>query len=383
MYQKLKSCLGNKQAEMLEELEFLVNTDSGSYYKNGIDKLVDYYADKYSELGFQIEVDEQDEYGNNLIAKYKGEKEGNFLFLGHLDTVFAAGTAAERPFTIKGDRAYGPGVSDMKGGIVILYHTLASLINLEVELPNLTVILNGDEEIGTHSSRAIIEREGAVADYCFVLEPGRSDGSVVTQRKGVGDYELTVEGVASHSGADPEKGSSAIEELAHKILALHNLTDLAKGITVNVGVISGGERSNIIADQAVAKVDLRFETKIDGKVMDEKIRSVANSCQVVGTSGTIRGGLNRMPLAKTKASEQLYAKFCQTAARMNLSKPGEKKTGGASDGNYVSGLGVPTIDALGPVGGNSHSLKEYAEVATLTERATLLAGTLYSLAEEN
>ncbi|AZR74872.1 hypothetical protein BBF96_08340 [Anoxybacter fermentans] len=367
---------------MIRDLEEIVNIDSGSYDKDGIDKIIKIFKRKYMELGFEVEVDEQKEYGNNLIARRKGNVSGNFLFLGHVDTVFEKGTVSERPFTIKGDCVYGPGVCDMKGGVIILYYALKALLDLEYpNLPDLTVLLNGDEEIGSPSSRSLIEKEGKNATYCFVLEPGRADGSIVTARKGVGIFEMTVTGVASHAGSNHQAGRSAIEELAHKIIALHKLTDYTKGTTINVGVIEGGSRPNVVADFAKAKIDLRIERLEEAEEVIAKIKEIAGRSYVRGTTTRLEGGLNRPPMVRTNEVKKLYEVFRKAGKMVGIENLGEKVTGGGSDGNLTSALGVPTIDALGPVGGDAHSANKYIELPSVVKRSQLLAQAITLLVE--
>ena len=366
---------------MIEELKKLVNIDSGSYTKEGIDKIINLYKKRFTELGFKVKIDQQEEYGNNLIAKYEGDLSGNYLFLGHVDTVFKEGTVEERPFEIEGDYAYGPGVCDMKGGVVLLYNALKALIESNSnKLPDITVILNGDEEIGSPTSRSIIEKEGRKASHCFVLEPGREDHSLVTYRKGVGIFDLQVQGVASHAGSKHEKGRSAIEELARKIIDIHQLTDYDRGVTLNVGVIEGGERSNIVAEKAKAAIDLRVDKLEDGEKMERKLEQIAENKYIDGTESSLTGGMNRPPMKKTDKAEKMYEVFKGIGNDLGM-EIGEQSTGGGSDGNFVSALGVPTIDAFGPVGTNAHSDKEYIEVDTLVSRAKLLAQGILELSD--
>jgi len=372
-----------KEEEMIKELEQLVNIDSGSYTKEGIDQIISRYEQIYTGLGFETEIKVNQDQGNNLVAKRQGELEGSWLFLGHADTVFPEGTVEKRPFKLdrEADRAYGPGVCDMKSGLVVLRTVLGTLISLDTDLPDLVVLINGDEEIGSPTSRELIEDAGREATACFVLEPGRENGDMVTARKGVGIYELIVSGRAAHAGTDHQDGISAVEELAHKIMDVHQLTDYARGITLNVGVIAGGERPNIVADSARAEIDLRIAELGQVDEIEEQLREIAANEYLSGAKTQLKGGLNRPPMEKSQDSEQIFQVFKEIGREIGL-EIGESATGGASDGNFVSGLGVPTLDSLGAVGGKVHNDQEYIELSSLVGRAKTLAGGLAKLALE-
>lgn len=380
---KIFAQVEKREKEMTNELERLVNIDSGSYTKMGVDEIISLYEQIYTGLGFQTVIKRNEEYGNNLLAKREGELEGSWLFLGHVDTVFPKGTAAKRPFKVdeQADRAYGPGVCDMQSGLVILKTALETLIELDTQLPDLVVLLNGDEEIGSPTSRELIEAAGRDATACFVLEPGRESGAVVTARKGVGIYELITSGRAVHAGSDHEKGISAVEELAHKILAVHELTDYERGITLNVGVIEGGERPNIVADSARAEIDLRIREIEQAEEIEDKLREIAADEYIPGAKTLLKGELNRPPMERSAASEQLFQTFAGVGRAAGIELK-ETATGGASDGNFVSGLGVPTLDALGAVGGGNHSDQEYIVLSSLIERTKILAAGLAELADQ-
>ncbi len=375
--------VASKEEEMLKELEQLVNIDSGSYTKEGIDKIITKYEEIYTGLGFETNIKENKENGNNLIARRSGELAGNWLFLAHVDTVFPEGTAAKRPFKLdkESDKAYGPGVCDMKSGVVILKTVLETLITSDTKLPDLVVLLNGDEEIGSPTSRELIEDAGSEATTCFVLEPGRQNGDMVIARKGAGIYELIVSGRAAHAGSNHQDGISAIEELTYKIQDVHKLTDYEQGITLNVGKIAGGERPNIVADNARAEIDLRITEPEQAEEIDKKLREIAAKEYLSGAKTLLKGGLNRPPMEKSQESERIFNIFAEVGKSLGIDLE-EKLTGGASDGNFVSGLGVPTLDALGAVGGGNHSDQEYIELSTLVRRAQILAGGLTKLALE-
>lgn len=365
-----------KQAEMLHLLEELVNIDSGSYNKAGVDRVGEILAGKFRSLGFSVQVQYQANLGCNVLAKLSGPGREKILLIGHMDTVFDDGTAAARPFTIKEGRAYGPGVDDMKSGLVSMLYALEALFAAGwKEFAEVTVVLNGDEEIGSFTSRELIEREALQADAAFVLEPGREDGSVVTGRKGVGSYELFITGAAAHAGVEPEKGISAIEELAHKVLALHGLTDFAAGTTINVGVVKGGTRSNVIAENAYAKIDVRVSTAAEAERIAARLEEVGAAAVLDGIKLKLLGDIERPPMVKSPGSEQLFSTVQDAGKLLGLTVR-DTFTGGGSDGNFIAALGTPVVDAMGPVGGQGHSDREFTEIATLPERCKLLALTL-------
>jgi len=257
---KLTEYIDGREAEMLAFLEKVVNIDSGTHDKAGVDAVGELLSGRLRQLGFQVERSPQTQYGDHLVARKLGKGSRRILFVGHMDTVFPAGTAARRPFRIEGGRAYGPGVLDMKGGDVSLLYALEALKETGSRFygeVSMTVIFNSDEEVLSPTSKTIIEAEAKRADSACVFEPARPGGEYVARRKGVGKYYLTVHGRAAHAGAQPEAGRSAVGELAHKIIAIHGLTDFGTGTTLNVGLVKGGERSNVVAETAYAEIDLR------------------------------------------------------------------------------------------------------------------------------
>jgi glutamate carboxypeptidase len=265
----------------------------------------------------------------------------------------------------------------MKGGIVIAEYALRTLKALEIPMTRpVVVFLNSDEEIGTGTSQEPIEALAREAAYTLVLEPAMEDGSLKTSRKGVGGFTLEVEGRASHAGGAPEAGISAIEELAHQILRLHGMTDMARGTTVNVGVIAGGTRSNVVAASAMAEIDTRAWTIEDAEALEAAILSIepVNPETVV----TVRGGFERPPMERTPSTVALFEAAREIGSQMGLTLT-EGASGGGSDGNFTSALGVPTLDGLGVEGGGAHSVDEFIRIASLPERAALLAGLLATL----
>ncbi len=374
MMKALLEYIDSKEAEMLELLERLVNIDCGSYDKAGVDQVGDILAGRLAALDFDVQRDPQTEFGDHVIGYKPATGNRRILFIGHMDTVFPAGTAQKRPFRIEGDRTFGPGVVDMKGGITCLLFALEALKTTAPEIYfqiAMDVVFNSDEEVLSPTSTPIIENRAKKAQAACVFEPARPGGEYVIQRKGVGKYFLTVAGRAAHAGAQPEDGRSAIEELAHKILALHALTDAGTGTNVNVGVIRGGERPNVIADEACAEIDIRVADLQTAQTIDQRIREIAATQTIPDTTCQLSGGLQFPPMLPTEESTRLFETL-QTAGRVLGLELRGIATGGGSDGNHAAQY-TPTLDGMGPRGGGAHSDREYIETATLAERAKVTA----------
>ncbi len=370
---KIIRALDSREGEMLDLLERLVNIDSGSYLKAGVDRVADIIAPKLRELGFEVERLAQPDFGDHLLARKGGSSAKRLLCIGHMDTVFPDGEAKRRPFRIEGDKAYGPGIIDMKGGIVVLLYSLQALMEADPDLYrslDLVLLFNSDEEVLSPTSTPYIVREAKASDTVCVLEPARPKGQVVIKRKGVGKYCLTVHGKAAHAGVQPELGISAIEELARTILELHALTDFEDGLTVNVGVIKGGSRSNVIAEHAYAEIDVRAvdQTQID-RVQEEFGRICRPHRE--GIRMELTGGIDFPPMLKTQRSLELLRLVQEAGRELSVDIDGIP-TGGGSDGNHASQY-APTIDGLGPQGTGAHSPDEILIVPTLLERSKILA----------
>jgi glutamate carboxypeptidase len=294
------------------------------------------------------------------------------LLLGHIDTVWPVGTLAKRPFRVENGKAFGPGAYDMKAGLVVALWALRALAACGRRPPRpVTLLVNTDEEVGSRTSEAVIEAEARRSAAVLVLEPALPDGAVKTWRKGVGRFRVEVVGRAAHAGAEPEKGVSAVEELACQILRLQELTDLETGTTVNVGVIGGGTRANVVAERAWAEVDVRVMTREEADRIQEVILGLRPVLPGAGLE--ISGGVGRLPMERNELTLALYAEAREVAARLGFDLP-ESGTGGASDGNITSALGVPTLDGLGAAGDGAHAEHEHVDVASLPPRAALLAG---------
>ena len=368
--------------DMLKLIEKLVNIDSGSYDKQGVDQIGEILMECYEEMGFHVKIIPQKEYGNHLVIEHRDSKKPSIVILAHMDTVFPRGTVKERPFKIVGNRAYGPGVIDMKSSHATVLFAIKALMNEREEAyKHIKIVLNSEEEIGSPTSKFLIEKEAQNTNYALVMEPARKDGSLVSARRGKGNYTLIVEGKAAHSGIEPEKGRSAIEELAHKIIQLYELSDHEKGISVNVGLIEGGSSANTVSDHAEAQIDVRMKEMEQVELIEEKLEKICSTTEVAGTKILLEGEMNRPPMEKNKKTRALL-RLIQAAGDEIGIEIEDTATGGGSDASFTSSLGIATIDGLGPIGGNAHSDKEYLEIPSLVERTHLLATIMKRLVEK-
>jgi len=361
----------DKTQDMLQMLKAVVEHESPSTDKAATDKLASYLRDQFAMLGARAELLPQAHYGNHVRVEW-GKGEEQVLVLCHMDTVWSVGEIKKRPFRVDGENAYGPGAFDMKAGIVHTYFALKALNDLGLKSKKrIVVLLNTDEEIGSPSSRAIIEAEARKSTHALVLEPSVPPlGAIKTFRKGVGMFKVAITGKAAHAGADPEKGISAIGEMAHQIVRLHSMTDFKTGTTVNVGVVAGGTRSNVIAAEAHAEVDLRVATKAEGERVVKEILNLKP--QIEGATISVTGGMNRPPMERTPKIVEAYHFAKKLAAELGFELH-ESGTGGGSDGNFTAAIGTPTLDGLGAVGAGGHAESEYLIIKHMPERAALLA----------
>lgn len=361
------------QARILERLRTLVEQESPSGDVAQVSALALEVAAMLETAGLEVDRIEAPGYGINLRARLEGAEPElePVVVLAHLDTVHPVGTLERQPFRVVGDRAEGPGIYDMKAGIAVLVDVLDRM-HRAGERPRrpLRVVVTCDEEIGSNSSRALIESEARGARAVLVPEPSLPGGAAKTARKGVATYELLIQGRAAHAGVEPERGASAIAELAHQILAVLALADPARGTTVNVGVVSGGTASNVVAAEARAEIDVRLAVMEEAARVDAAMRALRPVTP--GVSIDVRGGVNRPPLERTDAVVELYRHARALAAGLGVDL-GEGSTGGASDGCFTAALGVPTLDGLGPRGGGAHSTDEHIIVSDLPFRAALFA----------
>ncbi|OLS37307.1 M20 family metallopeptidase [Bacillus sp. MRMR6] len=368
----VKQIIEENHNEMVEYLRRIVEFESPSRDKEKLDVLAEWIASTFRKLvGGKAEIIPVENYGNHVRCEW-GEGEEQILILSHFDTVWPAGTLEKNPFRIEGDRAYGPGVFDMKGGLIQGLFALKALREAGIKLnKKIVFFFDSDEEIGNPTSKKFIEKEAQKSERVFVLEPAMTlEGGLKTSRKGVGIYELSVKGIPSHSGIDPDKGVSAIDELAKQIVRLHSETDLTTGTTINVGEISGGSTVNVIAEHAHAEIDVRAKTVEELNRIDRLIlglKPINEKTQVVTT-----GEINRMPLERTEKVQEMF----EVAKNIAENDIGftliEKETGGGSDGNLTAPF-APTLDGLGAVGDGAHANHEHLLVSHMPKRSALFA----------
>jgi glutamate carboxypeptidase len=336
-----------------------------------VNKLVSMVAEQYRDLPVTLErIAGVDGCGDHLVARSTwGQDRPGILVLSHLDTVHPMGFIERLPFKVEGDSAFGPGIYDMKGGAYIAHHAFRALCATADRRPlGITHLFTSDEEIGSPTSRALIETEGRKAKYVLVTEPARDGGKIVTGRKGVGRFEVFIKGVPAHAGTRPQDGRSAIRELANVILALEAMNDLARGVTVNVGVVRGGTRPNVTPEEAYAEIDLRVPSFKDADEFVGKILALTSKTD--GVTVKVTGGLNRPPYEKSNAGASLYehAKTVATEIGFDLV---DVHTGGGSDGNFTAAH-TATLDGLGVDGKGAHTHYEQLYVSSLAPRARLL-----------
>jgi glutamate carboxypeptidase len=374
-----------RRDEIVSTIRELVEIESPSDNKAAVDRIAEAVAHKFSQLGGELRVRPAKDFGNHLQIDFDfpGKSMGKspakpVLLLGHYDTVYPMGTLATMPCRVVDNKMTGPGVLDMKSGIALMLHALAALQEWHGGLPRpVTVLLVSDEEVGSESSRMITESLAKKAAAVLVLEPSYGlHGAVKTARKGVGEYLVRVTGKASHAGLDFQKGVNAILELARQIEKISTFTDLKKGLTVNVGIVSGGSRTNVVPAEGVALIDVRIARIKDAAGIDKKMRSLRpfnRKCKI-----EITGGINRPPMERTAGVAALYAQAAAIARELGW-KLGEAAVGGGSDGNFTASLGIPTLDGLGGVGDGAHAEHEHILISELPRRAALLAGLIESV----
>lgn len=375
--------LASQHEAMVELLRQTVNIDSGSYEKPGIDRVGDVLREFLEANGVPVETISQRKHGDCLRAAVpwqgpQGNAGGNIVLMGHRDTVFPAGEAGRRPFTADGARAYGPGVADMKAGLVMNCFVLAAFAKFGGSPAPLVGLFTGDEEIGSPEGRPVIEAEARQARAVFNSEPGRPNGNVVTGRKGGVFMAMRITGRAAHSGGNFEQGISAIEELARKIQAIHALTDLERGITLNVGLVSGGQSVNTVAPWAEGQIDLRYVALADREEAVAAIGSIVSRSFVPGTKAELEIKGEFLPLAESPVAKRLFEVYVDAAAESGLQVGGEF-VGGCADSGFTAAVGAPTLCGLGPVGGKAHSPDEYLELNTLVPRAQACARAIIAL----
>lgn len=391
----------SETAWLRDTIEALVRLESPSDDKVAVDRCGAELVRRLKDIGADVTCVRQGTRGDHVRAEWQGRDKGTgqrdkgqetrdtgqrgILLLGHFDTVWPVGTLERMPLEEKSGRLQGPGIFDMKGGIAVSMLAMRALHEASAresspggadgDVPPVVMLWTSDEEIGSATSRGLIEGEARRMAAVLVLEPSLPGGAVKTSRKGVGEFELVVHGVSAHAGLDPGKGASAIHELARQILALEGLQDPVRGRTVNVGLIAGGSRPNVVADRASARIDVRVETMEDAVRLEEAIRALRPSRPAIRLA--ITGGIERPPLERSPAVLRLYDQARQVAAALGRDL-GEGPAGGGSDGNFTAALGVPTLDGLGPQGDGAHALHEHVLIQDLSWRAAFLAALIQS-----
>jgi len=368
-----------KQDALAQTIREWVAVESPSDHKAAADRMGGVLAQQFEQLGGRVRIHPADEFGNHVQIDFAGRDDARpVLLLGHFDTVYPLGTLAAMPCRVNDGRMYGPGVLDMKSGVALMWYAIEALRAWHGDLPRpVTVFLVSDEEVGSSSSRNITEALARKSAGVLVLEPAAgARGAVKTARKGVGDYTLTVTGVAAHAGLDPGKGHSAILEIARQIAAISKLNDLRQGVSVNPGVIRGGTRTNVVAAEATVEIDVRIQKASQAAGLDRKLHALRpfdKRCQL-----SLEGGVNRMPMERTAGVAALY-KLAKTIALRIDWKIEEAAVGGGSDGNFTANLGIPTLDGLGGVGQGAHAAHEHIVISELPRRALLLAAMMESI----
>lgn len=367
-------------ARYMDELRTLCAIDSYTFHKPGVDAVAAYMAARMRGLGMETHLLEQAHWGNDVLAVLHGSGKSNILLLGHMDTVYPPGIAAERPVRTEGNIVYGPGVSDMKGCILAALYALEGLQAVDYsDFGELRFLCVSDEEINDRHCIDIIHDAAQDCHAAFVLESGRANGDIVSARKGNAWYTLTAHGRSAHAGVEPEKGRNAVVEIAHQLLQFQSLNGWRDGITVNPGVISGGTMPNVVPDFAQEQFDLRFLHPQDRIDIEARMREMMLQLRVPDIELTLEVRPDfKGPLVATPASIQLAEQAQHIAIMLGFSI-NHILTGGASDASYTSAFGIPTLDGLGPIGGRDHSPQEYLLLDSVAPRTALLAGLIASV----
>jgi glutamate carboxypeptidase len=377
---RLSDAAASRYDEFVDALREMVNIDSGSYTVEGVNRMADLCEARFATHGWRAErhrhrpKDGQPQLGDLVVGRVDGAGGARVLMVGHTDTVFDAGTVAERPFSVDRDRATGPGVSDMKAGLLTGFFAVDVLRDTAFDaFASITYVCNPDEEIGSPWSRSVILEEAANADCAFVLEGARENGDVVSARKGVSDYTIEVLGRAAHAGVEPERGRSAVLEAAHKIVALQALNGRWPGVTVNAGVVRGGSRSNVVPERCTIEVDLRSPEASSLAEAEAAVEAIAASHTVPDVDVRLDAEKWHRPMEKREGTARLARIAIEVASELGFELR-DAATGGASDANTIAAAGVPTLDGLGPIGGDDHGPREWMDLRSVVPRIALLAG---------
>jgi len=373
---KLLDDMRRRQDRLLDVLKDLVELESPSHNKRAVDRCVDRVEKECTRIGGRVRRHGRKEFGDLLEVRFGRGGRGvkPVMLLGHLDTVWELGTLKRMPFKVEKGRIWGPGVLDMKSGVAMALAAVEYLLETKKLERPVILLLVSDEEIGSTASRSLTEKLAQECEAVYVLEPAQGlAGAYKTARKGVGQYTIHVKGVAAHSGVDFENGHSAIAELAWQVGVIEGFTELRRGITVNVGTIEGGTRSNVVAAEAKAGVDVRIAKAADEARVDYRFRKLRvrdERCVL-----TVEGGVNRPPMERTRETARLFRQAATLAEAMGFDLQ-EAATGGGSDGNFTAALGVPTLDGMGAVGEGAHAVHESVVLKELAPRTALLAAML-------
>ena len=368
------------QQELLERLELIVNIDSGTGQREGIDRIMKYLEQWLETMGFSVQLHNSDGYGQNLVARLRGNGGVRLLLVGHLDTVYSAGAVVTRPFQVIDGLAFGPGVIDMKSGVLMGVYSLRALLESGFEqFGEIIVVFNNDEEVGSVGSAPLLREIARQVDVGFVLEASRSEEVITKSRKGADKYVMEVTGIPAHSGAEPHKGRSAVIELAHKMIAIHNLNMLYPGVTFNVTRLSSSEPLNIVPEVASCHISVRAYNEQGLSKAAKALEQVAAGCSIPDTRTKLTCTRGRAPYTATPEILQLVEMAQEEGKALGLSIVAEGK-GGLSDANLLMEAGIPALDSLGPIGGGMHDLnREHLRVDSIPLRGALLAGLISRL----
>jgi glutamate carboxypeptidase len=385
---RLAKLLEERYPAYLDDLRTLVDIDCGTFIKAGVNEVADFMQARFSAAGWEAErlrptpTDPSLDLGDIVVGRLGGPGTRRVLLIGHMDTVFPEGTVTARPFRVEGSTAFGPGVSDMKSGLLAGLYASNCLHELGVgNWASITYVCNPDEELGSPGSKALIASLARDADVCFVLEGARENGDIVSARKGVADIRITATGRAAHAGVEPERGRSAILQIAHTVVALHALNGRWPGVTVNAGVINGGTRPNVVPERCELRVDVRSATAAEMEEALAEVERIARSVSVPDVTVDVHAEESFPPMEKTPATARLVEQAKAIAAELGF-EVRDAATGGASDANPVAGMGVPTLDGLGPVGGADHAPGEWVDLESVVPRTALLASMIAGLGSD-
>ncbi len=373
-------------AAYLADLQTIVNIDSGTYTKTGVDRVGAYLQERFHGFGFSSYVDPQREYGDHLVAIHKGDAPSGarILLIGHMDTVFPAGEAQRRPYALTQrdgvQVATGPGILDMKSGLLIgMYGVHLLTLAQRAHYQSVTFLFNSDEEIGSPASKPLIEELARQSDAVIVLEPGRAISTVVSSRKSSGLYRVEVHGLSAHAGVEPHNGRNAILELSYQVQAMQALNGIIPGVSIHVTMTHGGDRSNVIPDYAYCEMDVRAADRAGIQAAEAAMRKVTKRPMLDGTTITLSGSMRCMPFERSIRNAGLIDMAKEAGKELGL-KIEALGSGGASDANNTAALGIPTIDGLGAGGGLAHNPGEYIELDYLPTRMALLSGLVQRIA---